>query len=123
MSERINNVQVFWVGVLKKVLVMTSLGKQFIKTRMTVRLFVMLLKDAFVQWFQTERTGKVFRVVFLKHCGDATALDWLAAYYTQCATLVMVMGCAIRLAFKIEIPFAIDEWGVAILEKKKIVKN
>ena len=90
------------------------LGEEFVEARVTVGLLLVLLEGALVQLLQTERTGKVFRMVLLEHRRDAATGDRRAATGAQCAPLVVVVRLAEGLALDVKV-IATVEWQFAVL--------
>jgi len=76
--------------------------EKFDKTRMTVWLVILFLKCPFVQLFKTKSTNKVFGVKFLVHSSNTSSCYRLLAAGTQRASLQVIMGLAVGLAFMIK---------------------
>ena len=83
---------------------------------MAVWLVPIFLEGSFVELLQTERTHKVLRMKFSKHCSDATAGNGLSTPRTGSSAHFMVMVLAIGETFVLE-KVAVRE-GLATLPEK-----
>ena len=66
---------------------------------MTIRLIILLLKGSLIQLSQTEGAHEVFRVELPEHGCDATPSDGLVTAGAEGASLAVVVGLAVWLAF------------------------
>ena len=80
-----------------------GLGKQFVKARMTVWLFLVLLEGTLIELLKAERTGEVLGMILLGHGRDAAARNRSATAGAQSSSLIVVMVLAEWLPFHFKI--------------------
>lgn len=91
------------------------LSENFLEAFVAIWLFVLFLKSALVELFQTEGAHKVFRMELLEHGSNAATYDGFRAAGTEGATLSMVMCLTVGQTFVIKERAAL-EGPPAILE-------
>ena len=96
-----------------------TLSKQFVKARVTVRLFLVFLESALVQLLQAERAGKVLGMILLRHGRDASSRNRCAAACAQSSSFIVIMGFTEWMTFYLE-KVASVKGQLAILQKKYI---